>query len=107
MATTFSRKKQVEETSSEEEGWVEKGSSKFHLKYEIQGMKGLDPSKIAFKHKDNDVYVINKSDILRKLPEPQLVQDGQKLKIALPTSVEVYEKNNILTKNIKYLHLKV
>ncbi|KAG5867707.1 hypothetical protein JTB14_019124 [Gonioctena quinquepunctata] len=60
--------------------------------YEIQGLRSLDGSKIVFKYIDNDMSLINKSDILGKLPDPQLIQDGRILKISFPTAVDVFEK---------------
>ncbi|KAG5881152.1 hypothetical protein JTB14_034281 [Gonioctena quinquepunctata] len=45
--------------------------------YEIPGLRSLDQSKIVFKYIGNDVSVIT---------------DGRILKIAFPTSVDVFEK---------------
>lgn len=60
--------------------------------YEVQGLHSLDQSKVAFKYIDNDVSVINKLDILGKLPEPQCIQDGRIIKMVFPASIDVYEK---------------
>lgn len=58
---------------------------------EVTSLKCLDENKMIYKMVDNDVSVIKEEDILQKLPEPQVLNFGDRLKYVFPKSVNVFE----------------
>ncbi|CAG9829303.1 unnamed protein product [Diabrotica balteata] len=60
--------------------------------YEIQGLLSLDEGKLNFKLMHTDISVINKIDIVSKLPDPQIIQDERILKIVFPIKLDIHEK---------------
>lgn len=58
---------------------------------EVMGFKTCDEEKKSFIKKDNDIFVVSSSDILGKLPVPNVTGTGERYKYVFQKIVNVYE----------------
>ena len=61
--------------------------------YEIQCLKSVSPKKDRFVHIENDVSIIHIENIVEKLPQPDMVQEGRMLVMQFSGCINTNEKH--------------
>lgn len=59
--------------------------------YEVMGLKCVNADKQMFQTKENDKSFINRKNIIAVLPDPSLIQEGERLRYKFDFPVDVKE----------------
>lgn len=61
--------------------------------FKVQGLKHINDENKQFVVRDNDIFLISRKEVVRRLPSPGIVMKGRLMTYIFSEPVEVFEKN--------------